>query len=64
MDKDNYAAIEVYSGQYIQGFRTREEAISFIHKCIDVAEINDNYGWRVLQVLHEWDSDNLLPGER
>lgn len=64
MAKENYAAAEAYTGQYHQGFATRDEAIAFVHRCLDATGRDEDYAWRVLQVLDEWDSDDLLPGER
>jgi hypothetical protein len=64
MSDKKYAAAEAYSGQYHQGFKTREEAIAFVHKQLDETEQDTDYAWRVVQVLDEWNSEDLLPGER
>ena len=59
-----YAVIEVYSGEYHQGFKSRDEAITFVHKRLDDTPREDNYEFRTLLVLDEWSSDDLLWGER
>ncbi|MBD3609442.1 MAG: hypothetical protein HUJ30_02730 [Gammaproteobacteria bacterium] len=64
MAKENYAAAEAYQGEYHQGFKTRDEAIAYVHKRLDQVDREDDYAWRVLRVLDEWDSDALLPGEQ
>jgi hypothetical protein len=63
MAKENYAVVEAYQGIYHQGFKTRDEAISFVHRKLDATASGDDYAYRVLQVLDEWTSDDLLSGE-
>ncbi len=59
-----YAVVEAYQGVYHQGFETRDEAIAFVHRKLDETGRDEDYAYRVLQVSDEWNSDDLLPGER
>lgn len=71
MSKENYAVVEVYRGEYHQGFKSRDDAVAWVHKRFDdiVAgedeiERDDDYEFRVVQVLDQWSSNDLLPNER
>jgi len=64
MAKENYAAVEVIQGEYHQGFKSREQAIAYVHERLEKVDVNEEYAWRVLRVLDEWNNDDLLPGER
>lgn len=63
VDNSTYAVAEVYQGKYHQGFKTKDEAIAFVHENLDLAERGEDYAWRLLIVQDEWNSDDLLPGE-
>ncbi len=73
MSKENYAVVEVYRGEYRQGFKTRDDAVAYVHRRFDDIVSgavddpigrDDDYEFRVVQVLDEWSSTDLLPGER
>lgn len=63
MSNENYAAVEVCQGEYHQGFKSQCDAVKYIHQRLDAIERDDEYSWRVVKVLDEWNSDSLLPGE-
>lgn len=64
MANEKYAVVEVIQGECHQGFYSRDEAIAYVHKRLDEIPRDDDYEFRVMQVLDEWSSDSLLPGER
>ncbi len=66
MSTEKYAVVELYQGEYHQGFKSREEAEKYVHKRLDEIQmpLEQNYGFRVVLVLNEWDSQDLLPNER
>lgn len=59
----NFAAVDAYRGEVHSGFRSRAEAMDFVHSRLDRTPHGEGYYWSVVEVLDTWDSDNLLPGE-
>lgn len=63
MGTKNYAVAEIFAGEFHQGFKSPEEAEKYVHKRLDEKPQQD-YEFKLVEVLAEWSSDSLLPGER